>query len=589
MRYMFYKNRIRYTSFYNFWLVWKFLDFKRKSQFFILLILMLLSSLAEVLSIAAVIPFLDFLTNKEKIYQNTIVQNLFLNNSINNSTIIFTGLSLIFIFAIFFSGLLRIFNLYYSGKYTAIIGHQISRECYRRSLLQELEIHINRNSSVLISSITRHIDKTISLLNSLLLFIISSLNILFIYVGILVFDFELAITTALGFVAIYGIIVLFTGKRLRRNSLKVAECSTQQYKELQEGFGSYREILLENNQDLHLNRYSLVDFNMRKFSAQSLFLRSFPRYALESLAICLLILLGLIFSLQRGQSSDLISSLGVLALASQRLLPAAQNMYQAWAAIKSTSAEFDDVINLLNQKIFSTSNNAYPLKKFKEISFNNVSFAYKENDFEIIKNLKISIKNGDKIGIKGVTGSGKSTFIDLFMGLLKPSKGKIVLDHLDINNELNINTLIKWRKSIAHVPQKIFLADTTIEQNIAFGVPSEMINPDFVRLCAKNAHADKFIENLKYGYKTKIGEMGVRLSGGQQQRIGIARALYKNTNILVLDEATSALDYDTEKKVIESIYKNYEGKTVLAIAHRTSTLENFDRVIDFTKDGITFN
>ena len=263
MRYMFYKNRIRYTSFYNFWLVWKFLDFKRKSQFFILLILMLLSSLAEVLSIAAVIPFLDFLTNKEKIYQNTIVQNLFLNNSINNSTIIFTGLSLIFIFAIFFSGLLRIFNLYYSGKYTAIIGHQISRECYRRSLLQELEIHINRNSSVLISSITRHIDKTISLLNSLLLFIISSLNILFIYVGILVFDFELAITTALGFVAIYGIIVLFTGKRLRRNSLKVAECSTQQYKELQEGFGSYREILLENNQDL----LNIVDFLITDWSS----------------------------------------------------------------------------------------------------------------------------------------------------------------------------------------------------------------------------------------------------------------------------------------------------------------------------------
>jgi len=586
---MFHKNKLKDTSFYNFWIVWKFLNFKRKLQLIILIILMLLSSLSEVFTIATVIPFIDFLTNKEIIYQNQIVQSLFINNNIKNENIIFTGISIIFILAIFSSGLLRISNLYFSGKYTAIIGHQISRECYKRSLFQELEVHINRNSSILISSITRHIDKTISLLNSFLLFLISFLNILFIYIGLLIFDGELAITTVIGFVLIYGIIIFFTGKRLRRNSLKVAEYSTQQYKELQEGFGSFREILLENNQEFNLNRYSLVDFNMRKYSAQSLFLRSFPKYALESFAICLLIILGLIFSIKRGQASNLISSLGVLALASQRILPAAQNMYQSWAAITSTSAEFDDVVKLLNQKIISTSNIGTPLKCFKEISFNCVSFEYKENNYETIKNLKLNIKNGEKIGIKGITGSGKSTFVDLFMGLLKPSKGYILVDNLDINDELNQDTLIKWRKSIAHVPQKIFLADMTIEQNIAFGVPPEMINHDLVRLCAKNANADKFIENLKDGYKTRIGEWGVRLSGGQQQRIGIARALYKDTNILVLDEATSALDYMTEKKVIESIYKNYEGKTVLAIAHRTSTLKNFDRVIEFTKNDIIFS
>ena len=288
---------------------------------------------------------------------------------------------------------------------------------------------------------------------------------------------------------------------------------------------------------------------MRNLTAQSLFIRSFPKFALESIAISLLVIIGLILSSESGDSNSLISSLGVLALASQRILPSAQNIYQSWAAIKSFSAEFSDVINLIRQKINIYPDNIKPINISKKIIFKDVSFSYGKNQILIIKDLNLTILIGERIGIIGKTGSGKSTFIDLFMGLLKPTRGQIIINGYDISRSENKLLLNNWRKSIAHVPQSIYLNDSSIRENIAFGIPLREIDDELVIFCAKKANLHLFVSKLPEKYNTKVGELGIQLSGGQKQRIGIARALYKKSSILVLDEATSALDYSTEKKL----------------------------------------
>jgi ATP-binding cassette subfamily B protein len=269
--------------------------------------------------------------------------------------------------------------------------------------------------------------------------------------------------------------------------------------------------------------------------------------------------------------------LGVLALGAQRMLPSLQQAYAAWAGIKGNQASVQDAITLLQQPMPQLKSEASVDLAFRcEIRLGAVTFLYQPALAPVFNGLELTIRKGERVGIIGATGSGKSTLMDLILGLLEPSCGVLEVDGAKINS----STRRAWQSHIAHVPQAIYLADSSVEENIAFGIPPEEIDGDRVREAARQAQISDLIESMPNGYRSMVGEHGVRLSGGQRQRIGIARALYKRADVIVFDEATSALDNETEKSVMDAIGVLNPDLTVIIIAHRLSTLRKCDRIVE---------
>ena len=278
----------------------------------------------------------------------------------------------------------------------------------------------------------------------------------------------------------------------------------------------------------------------------------------------------------------IIPTIGTMALGAQKLLPALQQIYNSWAGVKGMSSSIYGVLKMLEQEmnIQNTYKSIKPYVLKSGIKFRNVSFSYGNDSKKYdIRDLNLTINKGQVVGIIGKTGSGKSTFVDLLMGLLKPTKGEILIDENNLYDEKNYKTLSSWRSAISHVPQDIYLSDNSIEENIAFGENLSQISRIKVKKAAKFAQIESFIANLPEKYGTYVGERGIRMSGGQRQRIAIARAIYKNSKILVLDEATSALDTKTEREVMSSINKVSKNLTLIIIAHRKSTILNCDRIL----------
>ena len=260
------------------------------------------------------------------------------------------------------------------------------------------------------------------------------------------------------------------------------------------------------------------------------------------------------------------------------MVPQFQQFYTSWSTLKGFSSDVGAVLSGIKEPILISKNpDKHPIQ-FEKITLENVYFRYSNNQDYVLKNINLEIKKGKRIGFIGSTGSGKSTIIDIIMGLLKPNKGKVLIDGKDIFDKENEKLLINWRYSISHVPQNIFLADCSIAENIAFGENLDCIDMDKIEIASKKANIDYFIKKLNQGFKSNFGERGVQLSGGQLQRIGIARALYRNTNILVFDEATSALDSKTEQNIINKINNLSDEKLLIMISHRYSTLKNCDYI-----------
>ena len=351
---------------------------------------------------------------------------------------------------------------------------------------------------------------------------------------------------------------------------------------MQEGLGGIRDILLNGNQEIYCNIYREADRPLRRVQASNAFIGSSPRYAMEAFGIILIAFVAYTIAEESNGITIAIPILGALAMGAQRLLPVLQQAYAAWSYILSGQASLNETLDLLDQplKYDITKNTQSQLTFIKQIKFINVNFRYNDKTNWILKNIEFKISKGNRIGIIGSTGCGKSTLIDILMGLLTPTKGIIEIDDI-ILTDYNTRS---WQAHIAHVPQSIYLSDSTIEENIAFGIPTENIDFNRVKYAAQQAQIVDYIEGLPEQYKTIVGERGMRLSGGQRQRIGIARALYKRADILIFDEATSALDNETELSVMESIEKLDNNLTIILIAHRISSLKNCSQILEI-EDG----
>jgi len=560
-------------------ILWKHLSERRQKQFKLLLVLMVIASLMEVISVGAVLPFLGVLISPEQIYQHSLMQPLIQALELTEPNQLILPLTIAFIMAALLAGAIRLLLLYTMTRLSFATGADLSIDIYQRTLYQEYSTHVSRNSSEVINGI---ISKTGTVIGSILtpiLVLISSLIILVGIIGALFFiNITVALTALIGFSILYFGVVRFTKKQLNENSQCIAEQSTQMVKSLQEGLGGIRDVLIDGSQQFYCRLYRNADLPLRRASGNNQFIAGSPRYVMEAIGITLIAVLAYIMTQKEGAITTVMPVLGALAIGAQRLLPVLQQAYNSYSTIKGAKSSFIDVLDLLNQPLPAYVNQPLPTPTTfrKEIELKNLSFRYSEDTPWVLKNIDLKLDKGSRIGFIGATGSGKSTLIDVIMGLLLSTNGKLSIDGQPVNDR----NKREWQAHIAHVPQNIYLSDSTIEENIAFGVPKEKIKHQQVKKAAQQAQISELIDQWKGGYKTFVGERGVRLSGGQRQRIGIARALYKQADVIILDEATSALDNKTETEVMEAIENMHDKVTVLIVAHRLTTLRNCTQIVE---------
>ena len=540
---------------------------------------MLASGLAELVSLGAVFPFLAVLSDPERLWQQPLVQSLTSRLGFNQASELVLPATFAFAVAAVLAALIRLMNLWLNGRLAAAVGFDLSCEAYRRTLYQPYGIHVQRNSAAVITTTTTQINLTVLALNSLLQLITSAVVAVGLLTGLLVIDAPVAMAASVLFGSAYGVLSITLRREFRRNGQKIVDASNQQLKALQEGLGAIRDVLLDGSQLTYLKIYRQADLPQRQLRAKNAFLSAFPRYALEALGMVAISLLGGLLVLQRGSGSDVIPILGALALGAQRLLPALQQIYSGLASLKSNHAAIQSVLLMLNQPLPSQVTVDQTLSVRESVRLEAVQFLYAQDQPLVLKGIDLEIRRGERIGLIGSTGSGKSTTVDILMGLLEPSEGRVLVDGADLHDPIYPERLLAWRAAIAHVPQSIFLVDSSIAENIAFGLPFKEIDLDRVKRAAQQAQIAEFIESMPQGYLSSVGERGIRLSGGQQQRIGIARALYRNVEVIVFDEATSALDSATEAAIMTSLNDLSEEITIIEIAHRISTLKNCDRII----------
>lgn len=546
---------------------------------------MLFASLLEVISVGAVLPFLGVLTAPEQVYQHPFMQPLIEILELSEPNELVLPLTMLFISAAVLAGSIRILLLYAMTRITYATGADLSIKIYNITLYQEYAVHVSRNSSEVINGI---ISKTSQVVGGVIMpginLINSTILILSIMGALLVIDTIVALSAFIGIGLLYLGIIRYTGKQLKENSKIIADTSTQMIKSLQEGLGGIRDVLIDGSQEFYSQLYRSADLPMRHASGNNQFIGGAPRYVLEAVGMTLIAALAYIMSHTEGGMATAIPVLGALALGAQRLLPALQQAYASVSSLRGVEASLVDVLDLLDQALpeYVNQPSPTPIPFEREIKLTNLSFGYIKESPLILENVNLSIAKGEQIGFMGVTGSGKSTLIDIIMGLLLPTNGELTIDQKKLTRENRRS----WQIHIAHVPQNIYLSDSTIEENIAFGVPLKDIDHLRVQEAAKQAQISDMIDDSKDGYQTLVGERGVRLSGGQRQRISIARALYKKADVLIFDEATSALDNDTENEVMKAIEGLGEKLTILIIAHRLSTLQTCNRVVKLDKNNV---
>ncbi len=545
-----------------------------------LFFLSIITSLSEGFSLGAIIPFIGIIVSPESVMNNSIISIFSKNLKILNPKDLILPITLSFGLLAFVTGFLRLKLLKYSTNLGNNIGADFSTQIFKLTLYQPYNIHIERSSSEVISGITQKIATLTSVLVSLIT--VFSLIFLFLTLTITLFlvNFYITIISLFSFTLVYSIIIYFSKKKLMNNSYIVAKAQQSVLKNLQESLGAIRDVLIDGTQDEYCINYNKSIIDLQNATSSNIYLNQSPRYILESFAMILISILILLNHLFFNNVTNILPSLSVLALGSQRLLPVMNSIYGNWSNFNGNKKSIQDVMELLNQQIPLRNHFEEKIIFRNKIELNNINFKYKSNQELVLKNCNIKIIKGSRIGFIGSTGSGKSTLFDIIMGLLTPTSGNLIVDDILISEK----NILGFQKIISHVPQVIFLADKTIEENIAFGIPKNEINKDRVRSAAKMAMLSSFIEKIPEGYETIVGERGVKLSGGQRQRIGIARALYKKSEILIFDEATSALDNQTEQEVMETIEKLDKNLTILIIAHRITTLKNCD-VIYSIKNG----
>jgi len=562
--------------------LWDHLSKKRKVQTYFLILLVFFSALAEIVSLGAVIPFIGVITSPEIVFEYSLIQKLSSIFGLTSPDQLIKPVTILFCVAALLAGIIRASLLWLSTKLAFSGGSDLSVEVYRRTLYQPYKVHVSRNSSEVISGIISKLNGVITWVLFPVLAMISSFFLLIaITTTLLLINPSVALFAIFGFGISYLFITFISRNRLLKNANLEAKEQNQVVKTLQEGLGGIRDVLLSGNQIIYTDTYRRSDKPLRQAQGNNVFIGQSPRFAMEALGMILIAGIALTLTSTSQSNANItepLQILGVLAFAAQRLLPALQQIYTGWSSLVGHKTAINDVLDLLDQPddLRKSISEEPPLAYDRSIQIKKMSFKYVDNSDWIVEDLNLTIPKGARVGFVGTTGSGKSTTLDLLMGLLVPNEGELIID----GKSINYDNIRSWQDKIAHVPQNIYLSDNSFKENIAFGVASSKINHNLVKESAHLAQIDEYISSQPEGYESYVGERGVLLSGGQKQRIGIARALYQKAQVLIFDEATSALDNATERQVMQSIGTLNKELTIIIIAHRLTTVRDCDIIFE---------
>jgi ATP-binding cassette subfamily C protein len=561
--------------------LWDLFNKKERLQIFGLLLAILAMAMAQVAGVASVMPFMDLVMEPEMVNQSELLNtlyNYFEFESVNSFTI-FVGFGMFFVIVI--SNLISTFAIWLKMKFVWKNNHHLSMKLLKKYMAKPYSYFLIHNSSDLGKNVLQEIQNlTTSYLIQLIDLITYTIVAIAIITLLFVTDIKITLAAIVLLGGSYSLIYIITKKRMRTAGQERMEANTMRFKTANEAFSGIKEIKISSREDEFLSRFATHSSDNANLRAWYDIVRRLPRYALEAVAFGGIVLLVLYLIISGEESNRVVPMVSLFAFAGYRLMPALQRIFYAASALNFNTA----ILDRIHDDIFETGKFAsldWPIERPQPLEFNdkielkNIKYSYPDDQEAVLKNINIEIKKHTEIGLAGATGAGKSTLVNVILGLLNPEEGKIEIDGLKLNED-NIRN---WQQNLGYVPQDIYLCDDTILSNIAFGVPKEEIDMEAVKKATKIANIDKFIENeLPQGYDTVVGERGVRVSGGQRQRLGLARALYNDPEVLVLDEATSSLDGATQKAVMEAINNVAKVKTIIIIAHRLSTVQNCDSI-----------
>jgi len=551
----------------------------------LLMVMTLIMALIEMLGVASILPFIALLTNPQIIETNAILSTVYQslkNFGIENKQqfLIATGIFcfLLLILSISFKAL----TTYIQIRYMKMCEHNITVRLMKCYIYQPYSWFLNRNSAVMGKAILSEVGNVMGKgFTPMMSLITNSFIILGLFILLFIVEPKLTSIAILTIGVFYGLVYRFNLNLLNRVGKETFKANEDRYKISTEAFGAFKEMKISGLEETYTNQFSKPSKIIAQNSGLWSVLNEIPRFTLEAVAFGGMILIILFFMTMTGDITKVLPIIGLYAFAGYRLMPAMQKIYISFNSLRFVGPALDSLyfdLKNLKPKIQKEYKNS--LKLDKNIRLKNIHYNYPNASKTALKNINLNIPVNKTIGLVGATGSGKTTTVDVILGLLEAQKGTLEID----GNEININNKRAWQRSIGYVPQQIFLADNTVSANIAFGVNINDINQEAVEHAAKIANLHEFVINeLPLKYKTNIGERGVRLSGGQRQRIGIARALYHKPKVLVLDEATSALDNLTEKAVMNALHNSEKNITKILVAHRLSTVRDCDIIYLFDK------
>jgi len=568
--------------------IWGHLTPYRKKQLVGLGILMMLSSFAEMISLGALLPFIGIIVSPDQIYTFAFAQILMHMLKVSTAQDLLLPITLIFSLTVVFAGLVRVALLWFQTQISLSIGADLSVAVYERTLYQPYWSHVSRNSSEVLAAVEKARSLVFSIIQPVIYIISALLISIALCFSLFLINTYIAMTILIGYGAIYTFLVLKSKSHISKNSKISAVQLGSSTKVIQEGLGGIRDVIIGGLQPFFSKLYWASLDSMHKAISSNQIYGAAPRFGIEALTMVLVAWMGYAWSTSIGggqTGANLVPLLGTLTFGIQRLLPLINQIYNASMSLKGNKHSIEDALEQLDQITPDhslTTSFVTPITFHHAISLKQVGFRYTSDGPWILRNFDLDIQRGSRIGLVGTSGNGKTTLLDLILGLIIPTEGSIFID----GSQLSVHKIRNWQMNISHVSQATFLSDVSVLENIAFGESRDEIDVQRVRQAAAQVLISEVIEGLPEGYETVVGERGMRLSGGQRQLIGIARALYKKSCVLVLDEATSALDSDTETTVMRGIENIGREITIIIVAHRLKTLRNCDFIVELANGNV---
>jgi len=552
----------------------------QRKRFYTLQLLVILMSIIEILGVASIIPFMALVGDMSQLGQETFFAKLYQMSGIDSQSQFVFILGICVLIMLFISMIISVFTIWGLSMFANKIGTEIADRLYAHYLNQDWLFHASGSSAQLTKKIATETMRVTGAILVPLMYVNSKLVLsLLMSISIFIYDPKVAVIGLSIFAISYFLLFRGVRNRLNKNGIAISKVNEERFRLMNEGFGGIKDVLLMGRDADFINRFNKTGKTLAYSQGTNIALAQAPRYFVELLAFGSMILLILyLIASHNGNLGMILPIISVYAIGTIKLLPAFQQIYSSIAIIKANIPAFEsiqqDLYDSLSAEEISIEVEESYLHPEKHISLEKVSFTYPNKQEPALNGLNISIPVNNVIGIVGPSGSGKSTLIDILLGLIEPDQGLLKID----NKIIDSKNCRSWQNTIGFVAQSIFLSEGSIAENIAFGIPNNEIDFKQVEYALKLAHLNDFVNNLKQGIHTKVGERGIQLSGGQRQRIGIARALYHEAEVLVFDEATSSLDGITEKMIMEAIHQFSGKKTIILIAHRLKTVQKCDNL-----------